>query len=158
MAGVIRYNPWGELTSLHDQMDQLFQQVFGEPLTRSNGVEKLSLPVDIRQTDTSFVVEASVPGFAPDEVEVTFDNGVLTIQGERRAESEKKDGDYVRRERRTASVFRQLTLPSEVEPDRITAGFENGVLSVTIPRVPKTQPKRIPVTTGGSQVVDSTAR
>jgi HSP20 family protein len=152
---VVRWNPWGELTSLHDQMDQLFQQVFGEPIARRDGGELLTLPVDIRQTDAAYILEASVPGFSPEDVEVTFDNGILTIRGERREQGEKTEGEYVRRERRLASVFRQVTLPSEVEADRISAGFENGVLTVTVPRVAKAQPKRIPVAAGKPNVVEA---
>jgi HSP20 family protein len=152
---LVRWNPWGELNTLHDQMDQLFQQVFGEPLARNDGGDTVTLPVDVRQTDTSYVLEASVPGFRPEDVEVTFDNGVLTIRGERRDDTEQKEGGYVRRERRLASVFRQVSLPSEVEPDRITAGFEHGVLTVTVPRVPRAQPKRIPVTAGQANVVEA---
>ncbi len=152
---VFRWSPWGELTSLHDQMDQLFQQVFGEPVGRQNGSELVTLPLDIRHTDDAYVLEASVPGFTPEEVEVTYDNGILTIRGERRQQSEKTQGEYVRRERRTASVFRQVSLPSEVDPDRISASFENGVLTVTVPRVAKAQPKRIPVATGRPNAVEA---
>ena len=149
---LMRWNPWGELSSLHEQMDQLFQQVFGEPLTRADGGEHLALPVDVRQTESSYILEASVPGFDPEEVEVTFDDGVLTIRGERRAEQESKEGEYVRRERRTASVFRQVILPGEIEPDGISAAFDNGVLTVTVPRTPKPQPKRIAVTAAPTTV------
>jgi HSP20 family protein len=83
---MVRWNPWGELSSLHEQMDQLFQQVFGDPLTRGDGGAHAALPVDIRQADGSYILEASVPGFKPDEVEVTYDDGILTISGERRGE------------------------------------------------------------------------
>jgi HSP20 family protein len=133
-------------------MDQLFQQVFGEPLARSSNVAELTLPVDIRQSEASYVIEASVPGFRPDEVEVTYDDGVLTIRGERRASNDTTEGDYVRRERRVASVFRQVVLPGEIQPDGITATFESGVLAVTVPRVAKPEPKRIPVTSGAPLV------
>lgn len=152
---LVRWSPWGELPSLHDQMDQLFQQVFGEPLARQNGDEHLTLPVDIRQTENSYIIEASVPGFSPDHVAVTYEDGVLTISGERRADRESKEGDYVRRERRTASVFRQVSLPGEIESDGISAAFENGVLTVTVPRIAKAQPKRIPVTAGSRKVVEA---
>ena len=150
---LVRWSPWGELSSLHEQMDQLFQQVFGEPLTRQDGGEHLTLPVDIRQTDSSYILEASVPGFSPDDVEVTYGDGLLTISGERRADRASKEGDYVRRERRTASVFRQVSLPGEIEPEGISAAFENGVLTITVPRIAKAQPKRIPVTAGSQRVV-----
>jgi HSP20 family protein len=155
---LIGWNPWGELSSLHEQMDELFQQIFGEPLTRREGGAHLALPVDVRQTESSYVLEASIPGFTPEEVEVTYDDGVLTISGDRHAERESKEGEYVRRERRTSSVFRQVILPGEIQPDGIAAAFDNGVLTVTVPRVPKPQPKRIPVAAAGPERVGAGAR
>ncbi|MBV8444731.1 MAG: Hsp20/alpha crystallin family protein [Candidatus Dormibacteraeota bacterium] len=148
---VARWNPWNDLFDLHNQVDQLFSSL-AEP-SRSNGVggDVVNLPVDIRQTDDEFVIEASVPGFAPEQVEVTFDDGVLTIKGQRSQENERKDGQYVRRERRQASVYRQIGLPAEVRADEISAAFDNGVLHVTVPRAQKAQPKRIPVTAGERQ-------
>jgi HSP20 family protein len=146
---VIRWSPWGELFDIHNQMDHLFQSLTPET-ARSNGRETASLPVDIRQTDSEFVIEASVPGFRPEDVEVRFEDGVLTIKGNRTDETEAKKGTYVRRERRQTSVYRQLGLPAEVRSDEISAAFDNGVLRVTIPRAQKAQPMRIPVTTGAS--------
>jgi HSP20 family protein len=143
---LVRWNPWSELFDLHSQMDQLFSSLTPEAGERSNGYEFANLPVDIRQTDEAFIIEASVPGFPPEDVEVTFDDGVLTIKGTRRGESEEKKGNFVRRERRLASVFRQVGLPAEVRADEIKAAFDNGVLRINIPRAQKAQPKRIPVT------------
>jgi HSP20 family protein len=114
----------------------------------------MGLPIDIRQTDSEYIIEASVPGFPPEDVEVTFEDGVLTIRGTRQEEKEDKDkkGRYVRRERRIASVFRQVGLPAEVRADEISAGFDNGVLRITVPRAQKAQPKRIQVKpTNGSK-------
>lgn len=140
---LVRWNPWGELFSLHNQMDQLFQNL-NEVETR-NGSEQFNLPVDIRQTEEAFTIEASVPGFSPENVEVTLDNGVLAIRGTYQSEQESTNSGYVRRERRMGSVFRQISLPAEVRADEISAAFENGVLTVTVPRAQKAQPKRIPV-------------
>ena len=147
---VARWNPWNDLFDLHNQVDQLFSSL-AEP-SRSNGVggDVVNLPVDIRQTDGEFVIEASVPGFKPDQVELTFDDGVLTIKGERSNETEQREGQYVRRERRQASVYRQIGLPAEVRADEISAAFENGVLRISVPRAQKAQPKRIPVSGGES--------
>ena len=143
---VARWTPWNDLFDLHNQVDQLFQSLTEPAKTSAGAGEFVNLPVDIRQTDAEFVIEASVPGFTPEEVEVTFDDGVLTIKGERREEREKQEGQYVRRERRHASVYRQIGLPAEVRADEIRAGFEHGVLRITVPRAQKAQPKRIPVT------------
>lgn len=165
MAGLTRWNPWSELFSLHDQMDQLFNEAFGSYVApRRNGggnggaEPAMTLPIDIRQTDEAYVLEASVPGFAPEEVEVTLDQNVLTIQGTHRQESEETRGGFIRRERRTGSFHRQVALPAEVRADEISASFEHGVLTVTVPRAQKAQPKRIPVAAGApaeSRVIDA---
>ena len=145
---LVRWNPWGELFDLHNQMDQLFQTLTTE--TPRNGGQHANLPVDIRQSDEAYTIEASVAGFKPEDVEVTFEAGVLTIRGTHREDHEQKQGTYVRRERQTQSVFRQISLPAEVRAEEISASFENGLLSVTVPRAQKAQPKRIQVTTSGS--------
>jgi HSP20 family molecular chaperone IbpA len=91
---VVRWNPWNDLFDLHAQMDHLFQPL--APATASrNGVEYTGLPVDIQQTDAAFVVEASVPGFNPADVEVTFEDGVLTITGRRSTSETSKDATCV---------------------------------------------------------------
>ena len=143
---VVRWNPWSDLSDLHTQVDHLFQ-AFSPATASRNGIEYSSLPVDIRQTDAAFFVEASVPGFSPEDVEVTFDDGVLTVSGRRSSTETTKDGTYVRRERRATSVFRQVGLPAEVRAQDIKASFDNGVLTIEIPRAQKAAPQRIPVTT-----------
>ena len=148
---IVRWNPWNDLFDLHSQMDQLFSTFQGDAARATNGgSEFINLPVDIRQTDSEFVIEASVPGFKPEQVEVTFEDGTLTIKGQRSSESEEKKGEYVRRERRHASVYRRVGLPAEVRADEISASFDNGVLRITVPRAQKAQPKRIPVTAGSN--------
>lgn len=147
---VVRWNPWNDLFDLHAQVDHLFQPLTPASASR-NGVEYTALPVDIQQTDGAFVVEASVPGFKPGDVEVNFEDGVLTIAGRRAANETTKDATYLRRERRSTAVFRQVGLPAEVRAEDITASFENGVLRITVPRAQKAQPKRIPVTVAGGE-------
>jgi HSP20 family protein len=150
---VVRWNPWNDLFELHSQMDQLFQSMGGaETMSTQNGdTQYASLPIDVRQTNEAFLLEASVPGFSPEDVEVTFDDGVLTIKGTHKTEREEGKGQWVRRERRLSSVFRQVGLPAEVRADEISASFENGVLRITVPRAQKAQPKRIQVTAGAGQ-------
>jgi HSP20 family molecular chaperone IbpA len=140
-------------------MDQLF---LNAGYSRTHMPERVvnNLPLDIRQTDEAFWIEASVPGFRAEDVEITLDENVLTIRGTRRQEDEALRGRYVQRERQLSSVYRQVGLAAEVKAEEITASFENGVLSVMVPRAKKAQPKRIPVTmVGGEQakVIDAPA-
>ncbi len=145
---IVRWNPWSDLFNLHSQMDELFSSALGREMNGQSS-DVGHLPLDIRQSDEKFTIEASVPGFNPEDVEVTLDNGVLTVQGRMQEDLAHDDGGYVRRERRVSSVFRQIALPAEVRADEISAQFENGVLTITVPRVEKAQPKRIPVHAGG---------
>jgi HSP20 family protein len=149
---LIRWSPWNNLFDLHSQVDQLFQSLTPDTAP-VNGDVIANLPVDIRQTDDAFIIEASVPGFRPEDVEVTFADGTMTIRGHRSSETEAKEGSYVRRERRRTSVYRQVGLPAEVRDDQISATFDNGVLKITVPRAEKAQPKRIPVSAG--KVIDA---
>lgn len=155
---ITRWNPWGELFALTDTMDQLF----GRTSMPARGDVAAFLPLDVRQTDEAYVIEASVPGFSPEEVEVTFDENVLTIRAQHsKEETEDDKAGYVRRERRTSAFFRQVGLPAEVRGEEISAAFVNGVLTVTVPRTQRAQPRRIAVNTGtaGEKVtIEATAQ
>ncbi len=150
---LVRWNPWTDLFSLHDQMDQLFSQAYrGEVAARAgNGAAEeswMTLPVDIRQTEQAFTIQASVPGFSPEDVEVTVEDGVLSIRGRLSEGAERRESGWVRRERRLGSFHRQIGMPAEVRAEEISAEFENGVLTITVPRAQKAQPQRIQVTAG----------
>ena len=153
---IARWNPWGELFGLTDGVDELFRRTL---MPAQHQVA--FLPLDVRQTDEAYHIEASVPGFRPDEVEVTMDDNVLTIRAQHVGTEEgDRRGGYVRRERRQASVFRQVGLPAEIRGDDISASFENGVLLITVPRAQRSQPRRITVSSPGvaeGTVVDTPA-
>lgn len=141
-----RWDPWRELFLMPREISQLFNDDLGGAGS-SAGTPTVYLPLDIRQTDSEFILEASVPGFAPEQIDVVAEQGTLTIRGERRMETEEQ-GRYLRRERRQSSFLRQLSLPSEVNESEITAHFENGILRVRIPRVTAPAPTRIKVEVG----------
>jgi HSP20 family protein len=149
-----RWNPWNEVFSTHDEP---YSDALGHTLMPERVMHPLAL--DIRQSDDAFEIEASVPGYRPEDVEITFGDNALTIRGTHRDEKA-VHGTYVRRERNAHSVYRHVGLPTEVKIDEITASFNNGVLTITVPRAQRAQPKRIPVvaTAGHPKLIESGAR
>jgi HSP20 family protein len=131
---------------MHDLLDRFFDRtLLGEPWFE--GWVGGRLPLDVYTTDDSWVVKANVPGFKPEEIDIQISGDVLTIRGETKEERESNgdEGKYLLRERRVSSFSRSLTLPGTVEADQAKAEFENGVLTLTLPKPEEVKPKRITV-------------
>lgn len=111
------------------EMDALLGRGF-----RSPGEDVWMPAVDIRENEQAFVISAEVPGVDKKDIEVTVDNGVLTLSGERSEESEEKDARHHRRERYYGSFSRSFSLPDDVDADRIDAKSRDGVIEITIPK------------------------
>ena len=154
---MIRWSPFRDLLNLHEEVDRLFNDSIGGFSGGTNGsaVGRL-LPIDIRSTDKEVVIEASVPGFRPEEVEVSVDDDVVTIKGEKAQETEDKQQGYIRKERYSGSFYRQISVPG-VHGEKAEADFVNGVLTVTLPKVEPKQPKRITVKPGSGRVLEGEA-
>jgi HSP20 family protein len=118
-----------------------------------------SPPIDIRETDDAFVIEAEMPGIKPEDAEVTLEGRTLVIRGRYSEEKETNDknGRYLLRERQSATYVRAITLPSEVDPNQVSCEFDNGELKVTVPKAAQTRSRRIPITAGsrGARVIGS---
>jgi HSP20 family protein len=134
-------------------MDRLIEQFFGEAPegNRSDTPPTYYLPVDIFESDDAYTLVASVPGFKEDQVEVLFEDGILTIKA--KAEGHKAPGRWLRQERPFGSFVRRLEVPSQVETAKIAAHFDNGELTITIPKTAKPQPVKIQIGTGKQEVV-----
>jgi HSP20 family protein len=143
MTIVRRPSPFGELMSLRSAMDRLFEDSFvRRPL--GTGFESLaSLPVDVTRTADELVVEAALPGIKPEDVEITVEDGTLAIRGEFRNDRAEGEGETLVSEIRRGSVARAITLPTGLEPDRATATFEHGVLTLRIPKAEAVKPRQI---------------
>jgi HSP20 family protein len=150
---MIRWSPSSELTNLHTAMDRLFDGFFGSPTTDS-GTQRQAptyvLPLNVKEVESGYEIQAPVPGFSPDEVDVTFADGVLRIQARHSETSTRQEGGYLRREVAYGNVQRSIQLPGDVKEDAISAHFENGVLTVSVPKAPRPQPRKIEVS-GGAQ-------
>ena len=147
MSNLIRWDPFGR-TSLRNAMDRLFDDSFVRPgfgWIAPMGAADLAL--DMYETKDDVVVKAALPGVKPEQVEVTITGDTLMIRGETQQENEIKEEDYIRKERRYGSFCRSVVLPSGIKADKADATFENGVLTLKIPKAEETKPKSIKVKT-----------
>ena len=144
-----RWSPVGELASLHTAMDRLFGDFFGgtgmESTEQASTQSTWYLPLDIVDAGSSYEVKAAVPGFKPEDVDVTFHDGMLNIVARRKEEPEAKQGKYLRRELRVGNFARSVQLPAEIRPEEIKASFESGILTVAIPKAAVAKPIKIQV-------------
>lgn len=148
MSNLIRWDPVREFVPLREAMDRMFAERFshlfnGWPLLEG---ELRTLALDVSETDDSLVVEASLPGYDADEVDLAVSGNVLMIKGEHKGEVEKEEkGKYHYRERHSGTFQRSITLPVEVNAEAAEATFEKGVLTLTLPKIEATKPKRIEI-------------
>ena len=146
MSNLIRWEPVREMMTLREAMDRLFDDAFTRPLSLSGN--SWSIPaVDMYQTDNEVVVKAALPGIKADEVQLNVTGEVLTIKGETKQENETKEKAYHIREQRWGTFERSLVLPTEVVADKAKADFENGILTITLPKAEEVKPKTINIKT-----------
>jgi HSP20 family protein len=142
---IVRYEPWAVVNRLHQSLDQFFNETSSAPeASRSPSVAWVPR-VDIHEEKDRFVVLADVPGVEPKDIDITAENGVLTVRGERRSEKRETDNGYERVERVSGTFLRRFTLPEGANTESIKARQTNGVLEVTIPKAPALQPRRISI-------------
>ena len=142
---IVRWEPFREITSLRDAMDRLFEDSFVRVPRLRSTTGTWELPVDMHQTDNALVVKASLPGFKPEEVDVSITDGTLNIKGEHKEENEVKEDNYFYKERRYGTFNRSLPIPVKVKSDKAEAVFEDGVLTLTLPKAEEVKPKQIKV-------------
>ena len=147
MSNLTRWEPVREMMTLREAMDRLFDDAFTRPfsLSREGGSTWSSPAIDMYQTDDEVVVKAALPGLKPDEVQINVTGDILTIKGEVKHEEEKKDKSWHIREQRWGSFERSLRLPTGVISDRAKADFDNGILTITLPKSEEVRPKTITV-------------
>jgi HSP20 family protein len=138
------WEPLREMVSLRDAMNSLLQESFVRPVgLMGNGAALL--PLDIAETEDEFIVKASLPGVRPEDVHITARGDTLTIRGEMKAEEEKKGEHYHLRELRQGHFERTVTLSTPISADKAQAQFENGVLTLKLPKAEEAKPKEIKI-------------
>ena len=146
---LIRWDPFREMTELSQRFNRLFGPMAAPAKTEEALTTATFWPaVDIKETPEEYVVKAELPGLKKEEVKVTLEEGILTIQGERQQEKEEKGEKLHRIERSYGSFIRTFQLPANVEPAKVMAEVKDGVLSVRMPKTAASKPKAIDVKVG----------
>jgi len=152
---IVRWDPTRELDSLQGEMNRLFSSFFETPTgTKGNGtngaVRRWIPSIDLVETQAHFVLKADLPGMSENDVGIELENNVLTIAGERKTEHEQQHEGYYRLERAIGSFSRALSLPEGVDPEAVAATFDNGVLTVRIPKPAQARPRKVKIGVGGA--------
>ena len=148
---IVRWEPFRELSSLQTEMNRLFNAAFDTPTGGNGGARRWSPAMDLLETDDNFVLRADLPGMTESDVNIELEDNVLTVSGERKAEHEAKGESFYRVERSFGTFARSLTLPKGIDPEAVTAGFENGVLEVRVPKPEQRKPRKITIGTAGDE-------
>ncbi len=147
MDAITHWNPFREMQELHHRLNKLLDANLGR---RPDGSENLRRgewepAVDIYENQKEYVIRADLPGVKKQDVDVTFDNGILTLSGERKQEQGEKEGQYHRVECAHGTFYRSFTLPGDTDPKQIHADFKDGVLQVRVAKSETATPKQIAV-------------
>lgn len=148
---LVKWEPFGNAAALQDRINQMFEDTFHnmDNNTKEYSMSTWKPAVDIFENIDFITIEAELPGMKKEDVNVEVNDHVLTIQGEKDSFSEKKKENYYRKERISGKFHRAFTLPVDVDTDKITAKFKDGVLSLQVPKPQEKKPKKISVTLEG---------
>jgi len=143
---LVRWNPLRDLESLHGEIDRLFDEAVGRPLTRGETRAPTWVPtVDIHEDPDGINISADLPGMTQKDVKLNIDNNVLTLSGERKLERENKKENYHRVERYYGNFSRSFSLPNTVNTEKVEAHMDNGVLKIHLPKREEAKPKQIEI-------------
>jgi HSP20 family protein len=159
MSNLVPFEPFREMVSLRDAMNRLFEESFLRPGVFESENTAVLAPVDVYETKDNIVLKAAVPGLKPEDLDISITGDVLTIKGEYKSEDQQPEGqgeqgaqqgtqagrNYFRRERRFGSFTRQLTLPMAVDTNNVSATFENGILTLEMPKKEAVKPKSVKI-------------
>ncbi|MCB8944827.1 MAG: Hsp20/alpha crystallin family protein [Ardenticatenaceae bacterium] len=145
MNRLLRWNPTREMMTFRNEFDRLFENFLDLPQLQENRGLDWGLALDVAENDQAYTIKASVPGVNPDDIDITLSDNVLTIKGEFKEEKNVEEEKYHLRERRFGSFGRSLTLPVAVNAEAVEANYDNGVLTLTVPKAEEVKPKRITI-------------
>jgi HSP20 family protein len=142
---LVRWNPFGEMSLLQNQMNRLFESALQGWSGDANGTTSWVPPADIYESENELVVNLDLPGIDPKLVDVRVENNILSIRGERQFDEKQNKENFHRVERFYGPFARSFSLSTAVDPDKIRADFKAGVLSIKLPKAEAAKPKRIQI-------------
>ena len=152
MSSIMRFDRYGNLSGLQDQMNRLFESSFGNRGSEA-ALTTWAPAVDIYETENELVLKADLPDMNEKDLDIRVEDNMLTVRGERKFESTVKEDKYLRVERSYGAFSRSFSLPSTVDTEKINAEYKNGVLSVQLPKRAESKPKQVKVNvSNGSEV------
>ena len=150
MSNMVPWEPFREMMSLREAMNRLFEESLVRPgfVGGTEGGAGVAAPLDVYETEESVVLKAAVPGIKPEDLDVSITGEVLTIKGEFKQEEQTSgQRNYLRQERRFGSFCRQLTLPTAVDANKVSATFDDGILTLEMPKREEVKPKTVKIST-----------
>jgi len=162
MATMMRWDPFQDLRSAQDEMTQMspmLAHALGLHTQQASGRATTTAwapALDISERKDAYLVAVELPGLKPQDLDITMEDGLLTIQGERQFTSESSEQQFHRVERRYGAFRRSITLPTHAMAEGIEASFEDGVLQILVPKAEEAKPKRIQVRSGRMEVTAAT--
>ena len=142
MSNVTRWNPVRDVITMREAMDRMFEDTFGR---NREFRQVFPLPIDATVNEDAVVLRTDVPGVKPEDVHITLEGDTLTIKGEFKNEADKNGQNYLMRERVSGKFERTLTINTPINPDNIEAKFENGLLTITLPKAEAAKPRSITI-------------
>ena len=158
MTLLTRWEPLREFSTMQDRMNRLFRESYS-PEGPEDALTTTSFapPVDIYEDEHNITLKLEVPGIDEKDIDVRIDNNTLTVHGERKIEKEEKEENFRRVERQYGSFTRSFTLPSSVDPQQVSANYNQGVLKIKLAKKSEAKPKQIKVNVGGEKTPEAKA-
>jgi HSP20 family protein len=142
---LVRFSPARRLINMRSDMDRLFEDFFRPDLEDQEEFGGLRPLVNMEETDNDYRITADLPGISKDDIKITYQDGILSVSGEKKAAKDVKDGNYHRYERRFGKFCRNIEIPTNIVTEKIGADYSDGVLSITLPKAEEVKPKQIQV-------------
>src|SRR5579872_845209 len=148
MTTLTRWDPFRELTNIHERMNRLFEDTLGSHREEALSTTAFLPLTDVYEDENHITLKLEVPGIDEKDLDIRVENNNLIIKGERKLEKEEKEENFRRLERQYGTFVRSFSLPSTVDSDNINASYDKGVLSISMPKRAEAKPKQIQVSSG----------